>query len=130
ADFNISFQAVDETSTVEDRFGGTLSYMAPEHLDAFHPSTPCTAEVVDERSDIYSLGIVLGELLDGKSPLASPPRCDNRLLYLERLAAVRSITAPDVAAGAGNAAKAFSYTIARCLEPDPAKRYASGAELA
>jgi eukaryotic-like serine/threonine-protein kinase len=130
ADFNISFQSLDETSTADDRFGGTLSYMSPEHLDAFNPSTESKADAVDERSDIYSLGIVLGELLDGKNPLESPPQCDNRLQYLERIAAVRSVAAPPVIEGAGNAAKAFSYTVARCLEPDPAQRYLSGAELA
>lgn len=130
ADFNISFQSMDETSTAEDRFGGTLSYMSPEHLDAVNPSTDSKANAVDERSDIYSLGIVLGELLAGNSPLEAPPKCDNRLQYLERMHAVRSITAPGVIAGAGNAAKAFSYSIARCLDPDPANRYTNGAELA
>ncbi len=130
ADFNISFQSLDESATAEDRFGGTLAYMSPEHLDAFNPSTDSKADAVDERSDIYSLGIVLAELLNGESPLESPPGCDNRLQYLERLTAVRSVAGPEVIAGAGNAAKAFSYTIARCLDPDPTKRYASGAELA
>lgn len=130
ADFNISFQSLDENSSADERFGGTLAYMAPEHLDAFNPSTDTKAEAVDERSDIYSLGIVLGELLTGRSPLESPPRCDNRLVYLERLAACRSVAGPDVIAGAGNADKAFSYTIARCLDPEPEQRYTSGAELA
>ncbi|MCO6045197.1 serine/threonine protein kinase [Aeoliella sp. ICT_H6.2] len=130
ADFNISFQSLDENSSADERFGGTLAYMAPEHLEAFNPSTDVTAAAVDERSDIYSLGIVLGELLYGRSPLASPPRCDNRLVYLERLAACRAVAPPEVIEGAGNAVKAFSYTIARCLDPDPEKRYATGAELA
>ncbi len=130
ADFNISFQSMDESSTAEDRFGGTLSYMSPEHLEAFNPSTDATAEMVDERSDIYSLGIVLGELLYGKSPLEPPPKCNNRLKYLERLSAVRSIAGPEVTPGAGDAAKSFSYTLAQCLAPDPRYRYSSGAELA
>lgn len=130
ADFNISFQSMDAASSAGDRFGGTLAYMAPEHLDAFNPTSDSTAQAVDERSDVYSLGIVLGELLYGRSPLESPPRCDNRLQYLERMIAVRSVAAPPVKTGAGDAAKAVSYTIARCLDPEPAKRYASGAELA
>ncbi|WP_425396078.1 protein kinase domain-containing protein [Aeoliella sp.] len=130
ADFNISFQSMDENSSVDERFGGTLAYMAPEHLEAFNPSTDITADAVDERSDIYSLGIVIAELLTGRSPLESPPRCDNRLVYLERLSAVRSIAPPEVIPGAGNADKAFSYTVARCLDPEPENRYASGAELA
>lgn len=130
ADFNISFQSMDESATPDDRFGGTLAYMAPEHLDAFNPSTDASADSVDERSDLYSLGIVLGELHCGGSPLESPPRCDNRLLYLERLAAARSDAGPPVAPGAGDAQKALSYTVAKCLAPDPGHRYGSGAELA
>lgn len=130
ADFNISFQSMDTTASADERFGGTLAYMAPEHLEAFNPSTDATADTVDERSDIYSLGIVLGELLHGASPLESPPRCDNRLLYLERLCAVRGVAGPNVTSGAGDAAKAFSYTVARCLAPDAGHRYDSGADLA
>jgi serine/threonine protein kinase len=130
ADFNISFQSLDENASADERFGGTLAYMSPEHLDAFNPTTEVKAETVDARSDVYSLGIVLAELLTGESPLVSPPRCADRVQYIERLAAVRSIAAPDVIPGAGNAAKAFSYTISKCLEPDPANRYQSGAELA
>src|SRR5690606_7080549 len=54
ADFNISFQSADADSSVGDRFGGTLAYMSPEHLEAFHPGTGTPPEVVNERSDIYS----------------------------------------------------------------------------
>jgi len=107
-----------------------LAYMSPEHLDAFHPSSRTPAEEVDESSDIYSLGIVLHELLMGEFPLASPPRSDNPLKTIERLAAVRSIAAPPVVEGPGEARKAFSYIVSRCLEPRPEHRYASGAELA
>ena len=130
ADFNISFQSLDENASADERFGGTLAYMAPEHLDAFHPETETKPDAVNQQSDLYSLGIVIAEIMYGDSPLESPPKCDNRIQYLERMAAVRSVAGPDVEAGAGDADKAFSYTIARCLDPDPEKRYQSGAQLA
>jgi len=130
ADFNISFQELDESSSVEDRFGGTLGYMSPEHLEAFHPESDVKAEAVDARSDIYSLGIVLAELLDGTSPLKSPPRGDNRMQYLSQLAGLRKATEPEVVAGAGDARKAFSYIVSKCLDPDPEQRFQTAEELA
>lgn len=130
ADFNISFQELDESSSVEDRFGGTLAYMSPEHLEAFDPHSEVQATAVDARSDVYSLGIVLAELLDGKSPLQSPPRGDNRMQYLSQLAEHRKATGPEVTPGAGDARKAFNYVVARCLDPDPQQRFQTAEELA
>ena len=63
ADFNISLQTAAESDSM---FGGTIAYMAPEHLDAFNPEHPSTADLVTEKADMYSLGIVLNELLNGK----------------------------------------------------------------
>lgn len=46
------------------RGAGTLSYMAPEHLDSIHaPST--------EKSDVYSFAIVVWVILTGNEPYES-----------------------------------------------------------
>lgn len=46
------------------RGAGTLSYMAPEHLESIHnPST--------EKSDVYSFAIVVWVTLTGKEPYSS-----------------------------------------------------------
>ncbi|MBM81190.1 MAG: hypothetical protein CMJ78_11435 [Planctomycetaceae bacterium] len=72
-DFNV---AVKKESLTEDALlGGTLAYMAPEHLlaitgDGEESETVDRdrAEQVDESSDVYSLGVVFYELLVGQRP--------------------------------------------------------------
>src|SRR5437868_46840 len=79
---------------------GTLSYMAPEQrVDAKH---------ADKRADIFSLGVVLYELLTGEVPLGTfDPPSQAKAGIDPRLDAI----------------------VARCLKPDPADRYSTVAEL-
>ncbi len=62
-DFNVSLEQRD--STTNTRVGGTMAYMAPEHLAAV---LGMGKPQLDARSDIYSLGIVLFEMLAGAVP--------------------------------------------------------------
>ncbi len=66
---------------------GTLDYMAPEQAD--------TAESVDHRADIYSLGATFYCLLAGRAPYAATPRLSPleklRLIATEKPAALRAI---------------------------------------
>lgn len=50
------------------RGGGTLSYMAPEHLESIHT-------VSTEKSDVYSFAIVVWVILTGQEPYASELGC-------------------------------------------------------
>ena len=68
ADFNISFSDKVAGATPAAYFGGSLAYMSPEQLEACHPSHARRPEELDGRSDLYSLGIVLWELLTGARP--------------------------------------------------------------
>src|SRR5262249_29146282 len=64
-DFNLAFQPLDASAT-GDRLGGTLAYMAPEHLEAFAPDAVFPKGTVAQAADIYSLGVVLYQAAAGK----------------------------------------------------------------
>ena len=68
ADFNISYSRNTAGTSPVAYFGGSLSYMSPEQLEACHPHRPGTAADLDTRADIFSLGVVLWELLTGAKP--------------------------------------------------------------
>ena len=68
ADFNISFCSKLDGASPAAYFGGSLAYMSPEQLEACSPNHDRQPDDLDGRSDIYSLGIVLWELLCGERP--------------------------------------------------------------
>lgn len=68
ADFNISFSGNNQESSADTDFGGSLAYMAPEQLEAFDPHHPRQASDLDCRTDLFSLGVLLWELLTGERP--------------------------------------------------------------
>src|SRR5260221_1184798 len=63
-DFNLSEDTKRHPTASAAQVGGTLPYMAPEHLEAFQGG----ARPVDARSDLYSLGIILYQLLTRLPP--------------------------------------------------------------
>src|SRR5207248_1178945 len=63
-DFNLSTNAAVRANPSAARIGGTLPYMSPEQLEAFQDGkTP-----MDGRSDLYSLGLIVFQLLTGTHP--------------------------------------------------------------
>ncbi len=128
-DFNLARDLKSNDSGAVAYVGGTLPYMAPEHLDAFNVknSTPPTA--VDARSDIYSLGVVLFELLTNKNafPLELPG--DSMPALLDRMAAKRRERAPSPRAINPSVPQSLDAVVRRCLDPDPNRRYQEAAQL-
>ena len=72
-DFNLAREPLAEDGKSADTatLGGTIDYMAPEHLKAL--GEPSSQEV-DGRADIYGLGVVLYEAVTGQRPFSSPRR--------------------------------------------------------
>jgi len=102
------------TLTATGQVLGTPQYMSYEQAVG--------APDVDARSDICSLGVVLYEMLAGRTPFAAPN-------VNAALAAIRNTSPAAITSIAPDAPSVLHSVIDRCLERDPAKRYASAAEL-
>jgi serine/threonine protein kinase/Tfp pilus assembly protein PilF len=122
-DFNLSEDTAKQTDVLTAHVGGTLPYMAPEHLEAFG-GTWCE---VDARSDIYSLGVILYELLTGRTPFVR--RSGPTESIVPDMVAERRKAAPFVRCYNKAVSPAAEAIVRKCLEPDPGRRYQTALEL-
>jgi serine/threonine protein kinase len=111
-DFGLATGAADRERI---RRRGTLAYMAPERLDASAP--------IDARSDVYSVGVILYELLCGSLPFAGASE--------DELAAAIRVGVPRLPMEVDPSVPEPLQAIAlRAMDRDPAGRYTSAQELA
>src|SRR5262249_61037339 len=103
--------------------GGTVAYMAPEHLRALIGRTPALIRQVDARSDIYSLGMVLAEILTGHHPFQQSGSYSAVPLQIEAMALERSRAEASVRGERPDLSWGLESIARRCLAPDPARRY-------
>ena len=68
ADFNVSVCTKLEGASPAAFFGGSVGYMSPEQLEAFHPAHDRRPDDLDGRADVYALAVTLWELLTGSRP--------------------------------------------------------------
>ena len=127
-DFNLSLDQVGDIA--EATLGGTVSYMAPEHLQALISRTPSLAKKVDARSDIYSLGMVLHEMLLGHSPFDQSASYSAVPLQIEAMALERSHAAPSLKAQRDDIPWSLESIVHKSLAPDQTQRYQRAEHLA
>ncbi len=94
---------------------GSPYYMSPEQLRS--------SKSVDARADIWSVGIILYELLTGSPPFAG----DN---FGELFAAILEMDAPSLIAKRPDINPQFEHVVMRCLQRKPDHRYSNVGELA
>jgi formylglycine-generating enzyme required for sulfatase activity/tRNA A-37 threonylcarbamoyl transferase component Bud32/succinate dehydrogenase flavin-adding protein (antitoxin of CptAB toxin-antitoxin module) len=113
ADFGISKLAGEHSLTMTGTAVGTPAYVSPEQG---------RGDPVDNRSDIYSLGVVFYELLTGQKPFDGSTA--NALIYQHNYTEPKLLTEirPDIP-------EPFQAVALKCMQKDPAKRYQDAAEL-
>ncbi|MFD3463633.1 serine/threonine-protein kinase [Nocardia fluminea] len=134
ADFNISFSETAGTSPLS-YFGGSLAYMSPEQLEASHPGYHRSAADLEARSDLFSLGVLLWELLTGTKPFDDTGADDPAWGDQTRLEAMLTSRSEGVSEAAlqqlpPDCPPALRRVLLRCLEPNRTDRWPDGAVLA
>lgn len=132
SDFNTSAHAAHPTHGPAAYFGGSLAYMSPEHLEAFDARHERSPAEMDGRSDIYSLAVLLWELLVGRRPFPDPPSEGRRLdrLLGTMIEQRRTRAFDSEALPLDPAARPLVEVLDDCLSPDPDRRPATGAVVA
>ncbi len=113
ADFGIAKFARSSQQTITDKAIGSVHYISPEQAKG---------EVTDEKSDIYSLGIMLYEMTTGQLPFDAESPVSVALQQIQSQPKLPRQLNPDIPEG-------LEDIIVRAMQKDPARRYRSAAEM-
>ena len=113
ADFGIA-QIQSGTKTLSNMIVGTSKYMSPEHIMGLP---------VDGRTDIFSLGVVLYQLLAGVAPFEGETVTTIMYRVIHEAAAPLSLVVDGIPSG-------FEYILSKALAKTPEHRYQTAAEFA
>src|SRR5205823_14506042 len=116
SDFGIARTATDATQvTTTGNVLGTVDYVAPELFEV--------GRKADNRSDLYSLGVLLFEMVTGQLPFAAENQIALVSMHMNKRPPAPHSIMPNIPT-------LVEQVILRALEKKPEKRYATATELA
>ena len=113
ADFGIAHHTSDQSNYIKGEAIGSVHYVSPEQARGSH---------IDNRSDIYSFGVVMYEMLTGRLPFEGNTPME--IIFQH----INSIPLPpsDYEPGIPQALEAITM---KAMNPTPSKRYSSATEM-
>jgi len=112
-DFGLARSVQSEGMTQTGALLGTIEYMSPEQA---------MGKTLDQRSDLFAVGLIFYELLSGKMPFKAETAMASLLMRNQERAVPLADIDATVPAG-------LSDIVGRCLERDLERRYPSAAEI-
>ena len=112
-DFGIAIAGDGVTVTVGDEIIGTVQYISPEQAKG---------ELADQQSDLYSLGVVIYEMVTGKVPFGGESPVSVAMKHIQDHIVPPRVLSEDLPG-------ALEQIIMKAVEKDKANRYASAAEI-
>lgn len=112
-DFGIARFSRGETRTMTEAAIGSVHYISPEQA---------RGEVTDDKADIYSVGVVLYEMITGKLPFESDSAVSVALMQVQNEATPPRELNPDIPVG-------LEQITLHAMEKSTANRYQSAAEM-
>jgi len=112
-DFGIARFARSEVRTITDRAIGSVHYISPEQA---------MGDVTDEKADIYSVGVMLFEMLTGRLPFEADTAVSVAIKQIQTPAARPRSINPEIPEG-------LEDITVRAMQKDASRRYQSAAEM-
>lgn len=112
-DFGIAKFAREEGTTATDTAIGTVHYISPEQA---------RGDVTDEKSDIYSVGVMLYEMLTGQKPFDTDNPVTVAVMHMQNIPERPRAINPDIPAG-------LEEIILRAMEKDCENRYQTASDM-
>lgn len=113
ADFGIAKLPSAETVAVTDKAIGTVYYISPEQA---------SGKPIDPRSDLYSVGVMLYEMVTGTLPFSADSPVSVALMQIHNTPRPPRALCPELPLG-------LQQIILRAMEKDPDRRYQSAREM-
>lgn len=112
-DFGIARFAREEGKTISDKAIGSVHYISPEQA---------SGDITDEKSDIYSVGVMMYEMLTGVKPFDGDNPVSVALMHMQNEAKPLREVNDSVPEG-------LEEIVMRAMQKEPSKRYQSASEM-